>query len=185
MMSPVGKIRTIVSQILEERKSLLLLACKQRAKFEGWLKFEIACALEHDPDFLNVIIEDNYPNFGRSDLSFIYNAEKYFIEMKTANTNWREEGLETKTRPITKNINGIIRDIEILEARNPSAHGIMIFIIFPIPLSLLENYPLQLDFHLNRIENNTKLIDGSLKKNMTYVSISEIFGTGLFVEMIV
>lgn len=143
-MSPVGKIRTIVSQILEERKSLLLLACKQRAKFEGWLKFEIACALKHDPDFLNVIIEDNYPNFGRSDLSFIYNAEKYFIEMKTANTNWRDEGLEIKTRPITRNIKGIIKDIKKITEYNSLAHGIMIFIIFPIPLSLLNNYPILL-----------------------------------------
>jgi len=185
MPSPVGKIRNIITLILEKRNTVLLLACQQRAKFEGWLKFEIACALENNPDFLGIIIEDNYPTSGRSDLSFIYNAEKYFVEMKTANTNWREEGVEIKTRPITKNINGIINDIEILESRNPSAHGVVIFVIFPIPFSLLENYPHQLDYHLKRIESETKLFSGSLKQNMIYMPISEAYGIGLFVEQII
>ena len=185
MCSPVGKIRNIVTLILEKRNTVLLLACQQRAKFEGWLKFEIACAFEHDPDFSNIIIEDNYPTAGRSDVSFVFNSEKYYVEMKTTNTNWRSTGLENKHRPITKNIKGIIKDIKKLENFISSAHGIMIFIIFPIPLSLVEEYPLQLSYHLDHIEAKTNLVAGSLNKNMAYVPISGTYGIGLFVKKII
>ena len=35
-------VRDWITKILEERKLLVALAVRQRAKFEGWLKFELA-----------------------------------------------------------------------------------------------------------------------------------------------
>ena len=61
----------------------------------------------------------------------------------------------------------------------------MIFTIFPIPLSIIKTYPHQLDYHLTRIENETKFSKGALKKNMAYVAVSDVYGIGLFVEKIV
>jgi hypothetical protein len=110
------------------------LAMKQRAKFEGWLKFELSTSLIKG-GATNVQLESplsigDHPN-ARSDLSFNYGGEEYFVELKTPNTNWRMPGVVIKTRPITKNIADILEDAFKL-ALDPG-NGLVLFVMFPIP----------------------------------------------------
>ena len=118
-----------VKEILEKNQTVVELAIRQRAKFEGWLKFSLAAYIEKN--FCPVIVECIYSEKKRADLSFIYEGTKYLIEIKTPNTNWKIKGVEKKGRPITKNIKSIIEDAEKLKSED----GIVLFILFPIPFN--------------------------------------------------
>ena len=88
---------------------LLAFAGGQRAKFEGWLKFELAaCAAGHGAT--GVSLEAPYSDSCRCDLAFHFEGRRVMMELKTANTNWRIDGVESSTRPITENIAGVVRD---------------------------------------------------------------------------
>ena len=152
---------------------------------ERWLKFELAAALTKHPEISSLVLEDGYLANRRSDLSFVCEDEKYYVEMKTANTNWRVEGVENLHRPVTKNIAGIIENIQILNKLAPTAHGIAVFTIFPIPERLLNENQAKLNLHLDRIERVTNLELGSLRENMDYVPISDQYGLGVFVINVV
>jgi len=54
------------------------------------------------------------------------------IELKTMNTNYRCVGAINKTRPITKNVEKIIEDIEKLK-KSKYKYRMMIFVVFPLP----------------------------------------------------
>lgn len=127
-------IRKWIVEILEQHKQLLAIAVRQRAKFEGWLKFELAVIAEKNAAQkveVESISDVKRNSGGRSDLSLIYNGKRYDIELKTANTNYRIPGVHNKHRPITKNISGIIQDAKKL-SQSPN-NGIIVFILFPIP----------------------------------------------------
>ena len=176
---PLAKtVQTILKKILLENLAVTRLACQQRAKFEGWLKFELAVALAQQTGFQKIILEDGYNISGRSDISFERNGVKWYIEMKTANTNWRAEGLEKITRPVTRNMDGVSEDIRILRIK--ATHGLAVFCIFPIPSRLWKNTREQLDYHLRRIEETSGLEDGILLQNAQYVEISQEFGVCTF-----
>src|SRR5688572_11422352 len=103
------QIRNWIVDILGQHRSLLAVAVRQRAKFEGWLKFELALyAEQHGASAVQV--ETAYESGARSDLSFVYDDRRYDVELKTSNTNWRMNGVLALTRPITKNIDSIIID---------------------------------------------------------------------------
>ena len=57
----VEETRQKLRMILKTRKDIVMLACQQRSKFEGWLKFELAGALNRDLDIQNVIFEGDIP----------------------------------------------------------------------------------------------------------------------------
>lgn len=80
--------------ILENRKDLLMIPLKQRAKFEGWLKFELAHVLVLK-GMENVEVESK-SGFERADIKFEEDGITYKIELKTPNTNWRVEGILNK-----------------------------------------------------------------------------------------
>ena len=46
----------------------------------------------------------------RKDITFFHNKNYYSLELKTSNTNWKNEGITNNGRPITKNIQSIISD---------------------------------------------------------------------------
>ena len=104
---------------LENHLGLSLFA-KERAKFEGWLKVELC-------DSLLKHFNDVVPEHERVDVSF----DDWGIELKTLNTNIRYEGIKNKIRPITKNTQGVIDDIEKLQEMNFKNKGVL-FIVFPI-----------------------------------------------------
>ena len=104
---------------LENSRGLYIFA-KERAKFEGWLKVELC-------DSLVKYFQDIAPEKNRIDVTFA----DWAIELKTVNTNIRYEGVENKTRPITKNTQGVIDDIGKLES-TAYANKAILFIAFPI-----------------------------------------------------
>lgn len=153
------KIRKWIVDIIGDNEELLKVAIKQRAKFEGWLKFMLVkYALDNNCE--DVRVEENYGKNKRADLSFKSGESKYYIELKTANANWKIEGVEKRTRPVTKNIASIINDARKL--KEAKVNGVVAFVFFPIP----EN-DTRWKYHIKRIENEVDvdlLSDGHYSK---------------------
>ncbi|OFV93926.1 MAG: hypothetical protein A3G76_00700 [Acidobacteria bacterium RIFCSPLOWO2_12_FULL_65_11] len=123
------RLRSWIVEVLEHHRPLLAVAVRQRAKFEGWLKFELAVyAEEHGAT--GVEVETASDLGSRSDLSFNYDGKRYDIELKTCNTNYRMSGVLDCTRPITKNIASVVIDGKKL--RQCSGDGIVAFCLFPV-----------------------------------------------------
>jgi hypothetical protein len=123
-------VRTWIVEVIQARSRLITIAMRQRAKFEGWLKFELAAYAELK-GASDVQVETATDDSGsRSDLTFHYAGERCDVELKTCNANWRMTGVVVKGRPITKNFAGVIADAAKLQ--NCSGHGIVAFCIFPV-----------------------------------------------------
>ena len=104
---------------LENSQGLSIFA-KERAKFEGWIKVELC-------DSLSKYFKDVAPERNRIDVTF----ENWAIELKTVNTNIRYKNVKNKTRPITKNTQGVINDIKKTKSNDYTNRAIL-FIVFPI-----------------------------------------------------
>lgn len=127
-------LRNWIVNILEERKPLVAMAIRQRAKFEGWLKFELAYRASQANDIKDVSVESGYEGQQiRGDICFSRDGKQYVVELKTPNTNWRMDGVEKKTRPITKNISSVVTDGRKLMS-HPNG-GIIAFVLFPVPVN--------------------------------------------------
>lgn len=120
-------IREWIVEIIRERREIVGLAMSQRAKFEGWLKFELADAARRN-GATNVRFEPVL-KLGRADLSFDLKGVACVIELKTPNTNYRMEGAANLSKPITKNIASIITDAQKL---GRCGGGVIAFILFPL-----------------------------------------------------
>jgi hypothetical protein len=187
MSSLEGIIQEALKDILQQNLETAKLACQQRAKFEGWLKFELANALfRKHPVFDNVILEDSYVSNGkdssrrRSDISFLFNGNKWYVEMKTANANWRDRDLENLVRPITINMKNIAEDIHVLKRKSMPSHGMSVFCIFPVPDRLWKSTREKLNYHLRKIEATCDLAEGTIIRNANYVQIAPTFGICTF-----
>ena len=121
------KLNNLIVSILKDNAELVFIAIKQRAKFEGWLKFQLAHKLLEEDE--KVEVERPYPTNGMLHAD-IY-AKNAFIELKTPNTNYRYEQCISCNRPITKNITSIIEDINKLRSIEENEKYIA-FVIFPI-----------------------------------------------------
>jgi len=118
-----------ISEILTSHKELLKIALRQKAKFEGWLKFELAALLEKK-GLKEVVVEGKARHRNdRTDITFVQDYTDYSLELKTSNTNWNFAGVNKSQRPITKNIQSIIKDAKKLNSK----YGIVAFVLFPIP----------------------------------------------------
>jgi hypothetical protein len=122
-------LRGWIVDVLEQHRALLAIAVRQRAKFEGWLKFELALHAAHH-GATAVEVETASDARSRSDLSFVYEGQRYDVELKTCNTNWRMKGVLDLTRPITKNIASVVVDADKL--RHCPGQGIVAFCLFPV-----------------------------------------------------
>lgn len=176
MISLTENVKAKLIKIQSKNYDLLNMACVQRSKYEGWLKFELANALNSDSIFSSVVIEDAYPSNGRSDISFHFEREKWYVEMKTANTNFRAPGLENLIRPITKNIREIADDICVLQEKTSPSKGLAIFSIFPIPTTYWTTYRNNLKFHLQKIEKQANLPIDFLDSCGFFVQIKPAYG---------
>ncbi|MCZ6655547.1 MAG: hypothetical protein O7D91_21270 [Planctomycetota bacterium] len=181
MAKPKALVRDCVVRIITQRKDVLRLASKHRAKFEHWLKFELAAALANKDGISCVQPEKPYLKKGRSDVAFETKAGECCVELKTSNTNWRVEGVVSKTRPITKNISGIIDDIEKLRRCCGDALGLAAFVLFPVPNRIWEDDTSTLLRHLRSIESKALLPRGSLRENASFVPIESKYGVLVFV----
>ena len=123
-------IREWIVTILETRAEVLDIAIRQRAKFEGWLKFELAVLAESKGAIVSV--EAPYGDTSRADVSVTMNGCCYFVELKTPNTNWRIGGVQNKHRPITKNIRSVADDAAKFVGQG--VRGVVAFVLFPVPV---------------------------------------------------
>lgn len=141
-------IRKGIVEIIKNNVELLRIPLRQKAKFEGWLKFELAHYLEQI-EMKNVEVESKAQfRRDRTDITFIHNGEPYYIELKTPNSNWRIQGVNMNCRPITKNIQSVIDDAKKLN----SPKGIVAFVLFPVPVG--DN---RWELYLDRINEKTEL----------------------------
>ncbi len=127
-------VKDWIADVLKANPGPVSIALRQRAKFEGWLKFALAAHAELK-GAANVEVEASTSESGpirtRSDLSFRWDGARYDIELKTPNTNWRMPGVGEKTRPITKNFSSIVEDAKKLFPID--CQLLVAFVIFPIP----------------------------------------------------
>lgn len=152
--------RQWISEVLRDHQGVMSIALRQRAKFEGWLKFELAAHAEVS-GATNVVVEASLPDGGRSDLSFDWSGSCYDVELKTPNTNWRMPGVAEITRPITKNISSIVADAR--KATAGDRRPLVAFVIFPVPCAddrwrqYLERIGAELEQELSSDVNATQI----------------------------
>ena len=136
------------------KRSVLDIPLKQRAKFEGWLKVELGAALRMRG--LQVRLEHHYHDPSgkayHADLALTAGktVEEHLVMLKTVNTSFRFDTIEQHTRPITKNINGVIEDIDKLMSLPDTAIGYVLFVVFPVSSDRYSRRE-QLKQHLDRI----------------------------------
>ena len=114
------KVFSEVIDVIEHHHGLGTFA-KLRSKFEGWFKVEL----------INTLIINGFKAISERDRIDVTIGEEWAIELKTMNTNYRCAGALKKHRPVTKNINGIIKDIDDLKSETKYANKAVIFIVFP------------------------------------------------------
>ena len=131
----LDKTAHLIIRKIKRHKGLEKFATK-RSKFEGWLKVE----------FVEILINQNYevaPEINKIDIIFNQSA----IELKTINTSYKYEGAEKKSKPITKNVKGIIDDIVALKTNSGFINKYVIFITFPV-----RNSKSNWNYHLKKIK---------------------------------
>ena len=129
------RLRSWITAIAQRRSSLLAIALQQRAKFEHWLKFELAeTAISNGASSVEIEPVGTGEGAGiRGDVAFTYEGNRYHVELKTPNTNCRMPGAWQLTRPITKNIAEIVQDGR--KPPLPDPERIIAFAMFPVPPS--------------------------------------------------
>jgi len=136
---------------LGNNKGLSIFA-KERAKFESWLKVELC-------DSLSKYFKDVAPEKNRIDITF----ENWAIELKTVNTNIHYENVKNKRRPITRNIKGVIEDIEKLKS-NDYINKAVLFVVFPIKHDN-ENWQFQLQ-KISKLSREIKHVNFKFKNEI-------------------
>ena len=154
-------VRQWISEVLRGHPRPLAIALRQRAKFEGWLKFALAAHAESKGATDVTVEAATGEGRGRSDLSFRWNRSRYDVELKTPNTNWRMPGVAEMTRPITKNFSSIVEDAR--KANSQECQPLIAFVIFPVPvgddrwLQYLDRIGHELQLELSREIHATQL----------------------------
>lgn len=157
-------VRAWIAEVLQQHPGPMAIALRQRAKFEGWLKFALAAHAELK-GATDVVVEaptsDTGANRGRSDISFRWEGVRYDVELKTPNTNWRMPGVAEMTRPITKNFSSIVEDARKVNSQD--CQPLVAFVIFPVPrgdhrwLQYLERIGRELELALSRESHVTQV----------------------------
>ena len=162
-------IADTIESILSNNQDLLEIAFKQRAKFEGWLKFEIAKKFQESGK--DTKVEYSIAK-GHVDLF----ADNCLIELKTPNTSYTCEGVDPKTRPITDNVNSIISDVDKLrKISEDTCYDLFIaFVMFPIDKDEDKNTKSKYIEHVNRIENHIQAQGLQIIKDERIVIVKSI-----------
>lgn len=120
---------------MQDAKEKILLAVRQRAGFEGWLKLELANSFK-EAGAQKVEMEKGYLG-GRSDIFFVRNNVENYIEIKPISTGWtvRDESVRGGyTTRITQGYQGVKYDIEGLKKLGKGQIGFALMIMYPYPI---------------------------------------------------
>lgn len=141
-------IREIGADLQErmENSEAISIFVKNRSKFEGWLKVELAEALMKNN------CKEILPENDGTDMTFKHDNKNFAIELKTVNTNYRFANVENKGRPITSNVSGVVWDIAKLK-KLPYDKRVMIFVVFPLDINRNRNWK---DMHLPKVTKMLK-----------------------------
>lgn len=131
-----------LSKIIAEHDGLEVFVV-ERAKFEGWVKVELTRILKRY--FKDIIPEKEGIDIVADDLA---------IEIKTINTNYSYFPVKNKHKPITKNMEDLLEDIEKLKNTTKYRNKIVFFIVFPMPESAING--LWQQKHLSKIQSNLR-----------------------------
>ena len=118
-------IKELVKKI--SKSEGLAVFAKARAKFEGWLKLELVGLLKKYCNTVKVE-EDTSDRKGKIDIV----CDKWAFELKTVNTSYKTNNVPHKTRPITQNVTGVVKDIKKLREQCKKKYKIVIAVIFPV-----------------------------------------------------
>lgn len=164
-----SEIYELICQILRQNDSLIEIAIKQRARFEGWLKFELANELKKSYDDTRVEKQVNRK------LVDVF-ANNSLIELKTPNTNYKIPGVDkTKSRRITKNIDEINYDIDKLSTNKIGfASGYIAFVLFPVDCT---DYQKHINCVVSHLGKGSPVCQGHVIINQfkTYVFVAKVF----------
>lgn len=163
----------LLCKLLKSNATLLSIAIHQRAKFEGWLKFELAKELKKS--YKDTRVEEHSNG---SLVDIITNSS--LLELKTPNTSYTNNNCINKVCAITDNINGIISDIQKLRSINNTCtkyhNGYIAFVLFPIDNG--NKY----QAHINKIRSalgayTSYIYDGvlAIKGVPVYVFVAKVF----------
>ena len=162
-----------INEKINKKKGLEVFAI-HRSKFEGWLKVEICDILLSFEKVEEVKVE--YEKNGKKiDIYFKYNKCEYYIELKTINTSYKCNYVERKNKPITKNLESVINDINKLKNLSNSNRYIF-FIVFPLPEKKVNNFENNEKFKdIKKKVNKIKSFDGNFSNNVPFkIYIGEI-----------
>ncbi len=146
-MDILDKIYADLKNSIEDNEGISLFV-RERAKFEGWLKVKVVELL------INNGIKEIIPEKDRVDITFNKEKVKYAIELKTVNTNYENDTTKNKTKPITNNIESILKDIKKLNKLNYDKR-VILFIVFPIEEKDMKNW----SKHISKIKKRTNFLN--------------------------
>lgn len=130
------EISNIISDTQGLAAPIMNIHLPKRAKFERYLQSVLANKLKSE--FADTEIE--YP-MGEK-FADIYSNGTY-IELKTPNTSYKVEGIEKRHKPISKNFNSILKDIQKLRDANVKK-GVVAFVLFPVSDTSDYNYHVEI-----------------------------------------
>ena len=134
-------IRERIVEVLTAHPSVVAIALRRRAKFEGWLKFELASLLE-ETGLEPVRVEEQLPNLDenrRADITFASDGVRYWLELKTPRMGGQLEGVENTFGTMGMDIRAVIQDASRL--MQAGVHGVVGFAVFPVGQNDVESSP--------------------------------------------
>lgn len=114
-----------IDEILKNNSTRLMVPFQQRAKFEGWLKIELAAKLYGK--FSDTTLEYSYPHNKLSHADIFSND--YYIELKTSDTDCAYNNCVPGRKRFSNNVSAILDDINKLCTHRYK--GIVAFVLFP------------------------------------------------------
>ena len=83
-------LRQWIVQVIQQHESMLRIAIRQRAKFEGWLKFELAAIAEINGATVVEVETQSVQSQSkkRADISFVYQDKKYDVVDSSSKCNF-------------------------------------------------------------------------------------------------
>ena len=134
-MELVDHVVDRITEVVNEGRMRIAECAASGVSCEGWLKIELLKSLSEslsETGANEIITEADH-----FDLVVTTDSQTIRIELKTFPTNYGRSG-----KPITKSIEGVIRDLSKLSAKSgPTSVGLVVWLAYPIPEPLPRQWP--------------------------------------------